>query len=163
MANHEAKVVRIVEILPHKNADSLGLVYVGGFQVVVRLDQFTVGDLAVYVQPDSIVPEIPAFKFVWERDGAGQPREWKESESPTPEKWRRVTVRKFRKEWSEGLLMPVTYRNTEDTEGLFSRSVVINEGDDVAEILGITHWNPPEDQEDSDPSVKQSKTRPRSL
>src|SRR6267142_2124839 len=106
MSNHEAKVIRISEVLKHPNADSLGLVEIGGFQVVVRLDQFKPSDLAVYVQPDSIVPEIPQFKFVWERDGAGQLRVLS-PESPIPEKWRRVTVRKFRKEWSEGLLMPV--------------------------------------------------------
>lgn len=169
MANHEAKVVRIEEIFPHKNADSLGLVYVGGFQVVVRLDQFKVGDLAVYVQPDSIVPEIPQFKFVWERDGAGQPREWKETESPTPEKWRRVTVRKFRKEWSEGLLMPIQDFGMEDFTGKSfeyvdaSGNKGVHEGDDAASILGITHWNPPEEQEERPSSRKQSRTRPRSL
>jgi hypothetical protein len=156
LSNHEAKVVRIQEILSHPNADSLGLVEIGGFQVVVKLGQFKPGDLAVYVQPDSIVPEIPQFSFVWERDGAGQLREMKESETPIPEKWRRVTVRKFRKEWSEGLLMPVS-----DFASSFQPDVV--EDQDVAEMLGITHWNPPEDQEDTDPSVKQSRTRPKSF
>lgn len=155
MSNHEAKVVRITEILKHPNADSLGLVEIGGFQVVVRLEQFKPGDLAVYVQPDSVVPEIPQFSFVWERDGAGQLREVKESETPIPERWRRVTVRKFRKEWSEGLLMPIQdFRETFDAK----------EGTDIAEILGITHWNPPEDQEEErGSSVKQSRTRPRSF
>ena len=172
MSQHQAKVVRITEILKHPNADSLGLVEIGGFQVVVRLDQFKPGDLAIYIEPDSVVPEIPQFKFVWEWDGAGNLREWKESEQPVPEKWRRITVRKFRKEWSEGLLMAVT-----DFPELWSESREYNqedaggsllctfEGDDVAELLGITHWNPPEDQEegDRDPSIKQSRTRPKSL
>lgn len=181
MSNHEAKVVRITEILKHPNADSLGLVEIGGFQVVVRLGQFNPGDLAVYVQPDSVVPEIPQFKFVWERDGAGQLREVQGSETPIPEKWRRVTVRKFRKEWSEGLLMPVTdfkilglwaaledgteVENIKTGVNLDTNHVThfVREGDDIASILGITHWNPPEDQEDTDPSVKQSRTRPKSF
>jgi len=176
MSQHQAKVVRITEILKHPNADSLGLVEIGGFQVVVRLDQFKPGDLAIYIEPDSVVPEIPQFKFVWERDGAGNLREWKESEQSVPEKWRRITVRKFRKEWSEGLLMAVT--DFWPTMSLSSRSLPalsnttvtytdgneITEGRDVAELLGITHWNPPEDQErDRDPSIKQSRTRPKSL
>lgn len=144
MSNHEAKVVRIQEILKHPNADSLGLVEVGGFQVVVRLDQFKIGDLAVYIQPDSIVPQHPVYKFMWDgKEGI---------DGIVPEKYRRVTVRRFRKEWSEGLLMNLT-----------DYSITANEGDDVADTLGIEHWNPPEDQEDRDPSSKQSKTRPRSL
>jgi RNA ligase len=156
MSQHQAKVVKISEILKHPNADSLGLVEVDGFQVVVRLDQFKPGDLAIYIEPDSIVPAIPQFKFVWERDGAGQPREIAPDQEIL-ERWRRVTVRKFRKEWSEGLLMPVSdfFSNAE--------MQIVLEGEDVAERLGITHWNPPEDQEDRDPSVKQSRTRPKSF
>lgn len=168
MANHEAKVVRIQEILPHKNADSLGLVEIGGFQVVVKLDQFKPGDLAVYVQPDSLLPEDKVYSWFWERDGGGQLREPKETENPIPEKWRRVTVRKFRKEWSEGLLLDLQ----KDEQGFFvqrdtSGGVIakrrVEEGDDLAEFLGIEHWNPPEDQEDREPSSKQFRTRPRSL
>jgi len=164
MSQHQAKVVRITEILKHPNADSLGLVEIGGFQVVVRLDQFKPGDLAIYIEPDSVVPEIPQFKFVWERDGAGNLREWKESEQPIPEKWRRITVRKFRKEWSEGLLMALADFHSKE---LFDQQgePYVKEGDDVSGVLGITHWNPPEDQEDGDrdPSTKQSRTRPKSL
>ena len=152
MSNHAIPVVRINEILKHPNADQLGLVEIGGFQVVVRLEQFKPGDLAYYVPPDSIVPERPEFNFVWERDGSGQLRVLPEGE-PVPERYRRVTVRKFRKEWSEGLLMPLGAWNEK-----------LNEGDDIAERLGITHWNPPEDQEeDREASIRQSKTRPRSL
>ena len=40
MSKHETKVIRIEEILPHPNADRLALILVGGFQVVVRKDQF---------------------------------------------------------------------------------------------------------------------------
>lgn len=157
MSNHAIPVVRIKEILKHPNADSLGLVEIGGFQVVVRLDQFKPGDLAVYIPPDSIVPEIDDFKFVWERDGSGQLRELLPG-NPVPEKYRRVTVRKFRKEWSEGLLMPISIAH-DIPSGKF-----LQEGDDCAERLGIEHWNSPEDQEeDREASHKQSKTRPRSL
>ena len=154
MSKHETKVIRIEEILPHPNADRLALILVGGFQVVVRKDQFKTGDLAIYVEPDSIVPEMDAFSFVWEKDGGGNPNRHLEAGIPVPEKYRRVTVRRFRKEWSEGLLLPVIDFPILDS---------YEEGDDVSEVIGITHWNPPEDQEDRDPSVKQSKTMPRSL
>ena len=156
MSNHSVPVVRINEILKHPNADQLGLVEIGGFQVVVRLEQFQPGDLAVYIPPDSIVPEISQFQFVWERDGSGQPRALVPGE-PVPEKYRRVTVRKFRKEWSEGLLMPISSFGALNT--------LTPEGTDVAEIIGVTHWNPPDDPEVAarEASVRQSKTMPRSL
>jgi len=156
-SSHKVPVVRINEILPHPNADKLGLVHIGGYQVVVRLDNFKPGDLAVYIQPDSIVPVRKEFEFVYKVDGGGKEREFLEGE-PVPEKYRRVTVRKFRKQFSEGLLLPIS--DFPELAGLQ------NEGGDVADTLGITHYNPPEPGEASNetgPSVKQSKVLPRSL
>jgi tRNA-binding EMAP/Myf-like protein len=134
-SNHRVPVVRITEVLKHPNADRLSLVKVGGYQVVVGLDQFKPGDLAVYVPPDSVVPSHKAFKFVWEFDGGGKPRPIDPTQ-PIPEKYRRVTVKKLRKEWSEGLLMPLT--------DLGMSNWIWEEGFDASQVLGITHWNPPE-------------------
>jgi hypothetical protein len=120
--HHKVNVVRIDEILPHPNADTLGIVYIGGYQVVVKKDNYKVGDLAIYVPPDTIVPEHHAFAFLWE------------GTEPT-ERRRRVTVRRFRKEWSEGLLMPMSD---------FANPVTFAEGDDVAELLGFKHYEEPE-------------------
>jgi RNA ligase len=156
MSSHKVPVIKIEEILPHPNADRLEIIPIGGFQVVSGKGQFKVGDLAIYVPPDSVVPEKPEFSFVWEKDGGGNPRDFAPGES-VPDKYRRVTVRRLRKEWSEGLLMPISIAQ-DVPSGKF-----LQEGDDCAERLGIEHWNPPEDQEDSNPSRKQSKTRPRSL
>lgn len=166
-SNHKVPVVRITDVLPHPNADRLEIVQVGGYQVVVGKGNFKPGDLAVYVQPDSIVPDIPAFEFVWEKDGGGQLRDVAAARAAggIPERWRRITVKKLRKEWSEGLLMTLSdlrlldgvKKSQVDKEDVF-------EGDDVAEFLGITHYNPPEEQE-GEPTVsrKQSKVWPRSL
>ena len=157
MSNHSVPVVRITEIQPHPNADRLEIVYVLGYQAISLKGQFQVGDLAIYIPPDSIVPEREEFSFVWERDGGGQPRNLVPGE-PVPEKYRRVTAKKLRKEWSEGLLMPISIAH-DLPSGKF-----LAEGDDVVERLGIEHWNPPEDQEeDREASIRQSKTRPRSL
>lgn len=135
-SNHQANIVRVTELLPHLNADSLSLVHIGGYQVVVRKGQFAVGDLAVYIQPDSIVPQTEPFKFIWETfvglDGT------------VLEKRRRITVRKFRGEWSEGLLLP-----TSDFPELTTHNGAIDvvfpgftQGTDVSDILGITHYDP---------------------
>lgn len=148
---HETKIIRVNEIRKHPNADTLGLVDVGGYQVVVKLGEYAVGDLAVYVQPDSIVPCHRAFAFVWNDQTF---------EGEIPEKKRRVTVRRFRKEWSEGLLMSLASVGLTDKKG----APLFEEGADVANILGITHYNPPEPGEFvPTQSSKQYKVWPKSL
>ena len=167
-SNHKVLVVRIHEVEKHPNADSLGIVRVGGYQVVVKLGDFQPGDLAIYIQPDSVVPERREFEFLW----AGV-------ESPVPEKKRRVTVRRFRKEWSEGLLMKFDELVHGDKCGdelseKISRTLssVINnrrsiEGVDIASYLGIYHYEPPEEPEntrgDNERGPGRRKFWPRSL
>lgn len=128
-SNHQVNIVRIAELLPHTNADSLSLVHLGGYQLVVRKGQFRVGDLAVFVQPDSVVPQTEAFKFIWEGSVG--------LDGTVPEKRRRVTVRKFRGEYSEGLLLPLG-----DFVELGQCSMEVREGQDVSDLLGVTHYDP---------------------
>ena len=125
-STHKVNVVRIEEILPHSNADTLGIVFIGGYQCVIKKDAYKVGDWAIYIQPDTVVPATSPFSFLWtDREFAGE---------AVPEKYRRITVRRFRKEWSEGLLMPLNdFPNHSFTEG-----------DDVAKLLGFTHYEEPE-------------------
>jgi len=85
ISEHTCDVVE-VKLMPHPNADALSLVRVGDFQCVVRTDDWNDGDLAVYIEPDSIVPETKEFEFLG--------------------KHRRVKARKLRGEWSVGLLIP---------------------------------------------------------
>ena len=134
-SNHRVNVVRIKEVLPHTNADTLGIVQIDGYQVVVKKDEYKAGDLAVYIQPDSVVPATEPFKFLWND---------REFEGEVPLKYRRITVRRFRKEYSEGLLMPLSYFSG----GLAHEPKMcygwLKEGDNVAETLGITHYEEPE-------------------
>lgn len=130
-SNHQVNIVRLGEPRVHTNADTLELFDIGGYQVVTKKGEYKAGDLAVYIQPDSVVPQIEAFRFIWE----GQ----KGLDGVVPEKRRRITVRRFRKEWSEGLLMPLSAFPI-----LFNQAGVLcqDEGDDVSCILGITHYDP---------------------
>lgn len=53
---HEAIVLKIDRIEPHPNADSLDLVFpFGGYTSCVKRGQFNLGDLYVYITPDTIV------------------------------------------------------------------------------------------------------------
>lgn len=158
--HHKVPVVRINEILPHNNADSLELIKViGEYQVVVKKGQFHEGDLAIYIFPDSVVPQTEPFKFIWGPyldDLVNKPG-YEQLNSPiiVPEKKRRITVRKFRKEWSEGLLLPVS----DFKEELFPNGVMVTslaEGTDVSDLLGVTHYDP-----DTESTKGESSNAPR--
>jgi len=117
-STHKVEVVKIKKILDHPNADKMKIVKIWGFTCCVGLNQFKEGDLVAYLQPDSIVP--PTKEYVFLNKG--------ESLDDFPERRRRITVKKLRGVISQGLLMPAP-------EGS-------KEGDDVAEIMNITHYEP---------------------
>ncbi len=138
---HKVSIVRVGPMLVHPNADKLEITMVGGYQVVTGKGNFKEGDRAVYIQPDSVVPQTEPFKFIWQ-DHVG-------IDGKVPEKRRRITVKRLRKEYSEGLLMPVTdfpelciTFGENKGQPLFGK-----DGYDVAEILGITHYVPEFDKE----------------
>lgn len=139
-ANHRANVIRISELIAHPDPEttSLELVMIDGFQLVVKKGQFTVGDLAVHIQPDSIVPQTEPFKFIWEQ--------YVTLDGTVPENRRRITVRKFRKQWSEGLLLPLSDFLTNglliDGQGKILSQYSPSEGTDVSDIIGIKHYDP---------------------
>jgi RNA ligase (TIGR02306 family) len=86
-STHRAEVVSVV-LETHPNADSLSIVrlYNGGFQVVVRTDEWTGKTKAIYIQPDSVVPDTEQFTFL---DGKN-----------------RIKSKRLRGIWSMGLLIP---------------------------------------------------------
>lgn len=62
-----AYVVAIDEIRPIEGYDRVEHARVGGWWVIVRKDQFKVGDLAIYIEVDSRVPEQEPFLFLDKR------------------------------------------------------------------------------------------------
>ena len=116
MSNHEVLVVEIVEVKKHPNADALELVKVSGYDysIISKIGEFKVGDLGVFVEPDYMVPtDHENFSFLKSGNRSKH----------------RITVRKLRGIWSEGLL----FRAPED----------VAVGDNVMDRYGITRWEPP--------------------
>lgn len=116
MSIHEAKVIQIKEILPHPDPETvrLGLVKVWDYQCVVGKDLWKVGDLAVYIEPDTMVDgNKPEFAFL---------------NGTKPPQIHRIKAKRLRGTWSEGLLVPAP-------EGL-------KEGDDAWEVLGLARYVP---------------------
>lgn len=136
-AHHRTPVVRITEIIHHPGADALDIIPVLGYQAIVRKGDYQVGDLACYLFPDSLAPLRPEFEFLW-KDRIS------DGEQPQT-RHRRIAAKKLRKEWSEGLLMPLT--KTKNNFGQILYTIdgrVVLEGDDVSDLLGVEHYNPPE-------------------
>lgn len=108
---HEVLVVRLGPITKHENADALGLTVVNGYTVVVRLECWKEGDLAVFIEPDYIVPEGVSWM-------------------PDLEPDRKVRVKKLRGTYSPGCLIPLADVGLEGVEV----------GTNVMERLGITRY-----------------------
>ena len=55
--DYKVPYTTILEIKPHEKADRLEIAVVYGFQVIVKKDQYKVGDKVVYVPIDSVLPQ----------------------------------------------------------------------------------------------------------
>ena len=62
-----AYVVKIDEIRPIEGYDRVEYARVGGWWVIIKKDQFKVGDMAIYIEVDSKVPEKEPFMFLEKR------------------------------------------------------------------------------------------------
>jgi len=122
---HQALIYRIEEVHAHPNADKLEITDIAGWQMVIGKGQFKSGDLVVFIQPDSVVPQTGPFEFIW-HDHIGL-------DGIVPESRRRIKPKRLRGQWSEGLLMPVS-----DFPGLVQKE--LGEGTDVAELIGVTRY-----------------------
>ena len=57
--------IQIIENLePIKDRDRIELAHVLGWQVIVKKDEFKIGDKCVFVEPDAVLPEKPEFEFL---------------------------------------------------------------------------------------------------
>jgi RNA ligase (TIGR02306 family) len=117
-----ASVVRIVDIQPIVGADAIMVASVKGWKVVVKKDEYKVGDLAVYYEIDSFLPIRPQFEFL---------RKSSYKRMGSSEGFRLKTIR-LRGQISQGLLTPIP-------EGISNPK----EGDDLTEALDIVKYEPP--------------------
>jgi hypothetical protein len=83
-----ASIQKIIKIAPIDGADMIVTATVLGWEVVIKKDEYQVGDLCTYIQIDTIVPALPEYEFLKER------------------KYRVRTI-KLRKQISQGLIVPL--------------------------------------------------------
>jgi RNA ligase (TIGR02306 family) len=112
MARKLATIQKISKISPIENAESISVASVLGWKVVVRKDEFNEGELVVYCEIDSIMPQRPEFEFLKDR------------------KYRIRTI-KLRGQISQGICFPPS---------ILPDGTLIEEGEDVTDILGVEKY-----------------------
>lgn len=115
-----ASIQKIVDIQPIEGADKIERLTVLGWHIAAsKAENHKVGDLVVYIEPDSQVPAIPMFEFLKDRKYI-------------------VKTIKLRKQISQGLVIPL--REIEKNFNINTSK--FKEGDDITELLGIKKYDP---------------------
>ena len=108
-----AHIEQIISLEPIENSDFLEKATVLGWHVVVKKDEFKVGDKVIYIEVDSVLPEKEEFEFM------------------AKYKYRVKTI-KFRGQVSQGMILPIP-------EKWFTHTYP-EIGFDCTELLGITKY-----------------------
>jgi RNA ligase (TIGR02306 family) len=121
---HLASIQTISAVEPIVGADSIELVKVNGWQVVVKIGEFSVGDKIVYFEIDSFIPTQVA-PFLTKPEKYPSVFNGVDGE--------RLRTIRLRKTLSQGLVLPVSLFGFENKDV----------GEDVTEILKIQKYEKP--------------------
>ena len=140
-----ATIEQIKNVKPHPNADRLDLVTILGYQLITEKGLHNPGDVVVYIQPDTVLPE----------------EAWAEGYRKYSPK--RVKAVKLRGEWSEGIVVKYDQLKHLLAASLFFQSpespqVVVDMskpvepcvdyiGTEVSGLLNVTKYEPPAPQD----------------
>jgi hypothetical protein len=108
-----ATIREVKEIRDISGADKIQLAIVDGWECVIKKEEVKTGELVIYIEIDSILPERPEFEFL-------RPRNF------------RIKTIKLRGQISQGLVLPLSY--------LKEKKYKL--GDDVTEEMGIKKYDP---------------------
>lgn len=129
-----ASIQRITALNPIEGADAIECASVLGWQVVVKKGEFQVGDLAVYLEIDSVPPDAEQYRFLWK------------FADQRPNNFRIRTI-KLRGQISQGILFPLDNQEidlkTGSVVGAVLSDLYVIEGEDVSDFLGVTKYEPP--------------------
>lgn len=126
---HLASIQTISALSPIPGADAIEVARVLGWNVVVKRGEFQIGDLVVYCEIDSLLPERPEFEFL--RKGCYKVRVEHNGSVIMPGGFRIRTV-KLRGQVSQGICFPLS---------ILPESVEPVEDLDVTEALGIMKYD----------------------
>lgn len=122
-----ASVKRVGDIFPIESRDRIELAMIDGWSVIVKKDEFKTGDLCVYCEIDSVLPEKPEFEFLRSKNF-------------------RIKTMRMAGVLSQGICFPMDIL----PEGKYA------EGQDVTEIIGVTQYEATMDK-DPEQNAKNAK------
>jgi RNA ligase (TIGR02306 family) len=139
MSDLNQVIVVPVSLEKHPDADTLSIVRIEGYNVVVRTEDWINEDRGAYIPPDNVVDVTrPEFKFL--------------DEGIVGRTTARIKAKRLRGVMSQGLLIPVPKKVI--YEGRYSDAIEegtaiwgyeFNIGDDVTEYFGVTRYVSPVD------------------
>lgn len=112
-----ASIQRVIDIKPIEGRDRIELAFIEGWQVVVKKDEFKVGDLCVYIEIDSVLPEKPEFEFLRSKNF-------------------RIKTMKMGGVLSQGIAFPLS----------ILPGSLYQEGDDVTNVIGVVKYDEYKDE-----------------
>ena len=110
-----ASIQAIKAIDPIENADAIEKATVLGWQVIVKKEEFKIGDLCVYCEVDSLMPNKQEFEFLRTRG-------------------MRIKTIRLRGQISQGICFPLS---------ILPPETILQEGVDCTDILGIPKYEAP--------------------
>ena len=133
MGRKLASVQKVKAIRPIEGADRIEVVQVLNWDCVASKGQYHVGDLVIYFEIDSLLPDIPAFEFLKKSAWSQKLNRYK------------ISTHKFRNQISQGLVMPITQLREiyNAINGTSISSIDYDEGDDLTALLKIEKYEPP--------------------
>jgi len=110
-----ASIQKILGLEAIENADAIEKATVLGWQLVVKKGEFQIGDLCVYIEIDSILPDKPEFEFLKARG-------------------MRIRTIRLRGQVSQGICFPLS---------ILPPEIPLDEDTDLTEILGVEKYEMP--------------------
>lgn len=133
MSRKLASVQKVKAIKPIEGADRIEVVQVLNWDCVASKGEYKVGDMVIYFEIDSLLPDIPAFEFLRGSSWSQKLNKYK------------IRTHKFRGQISQGLIIPV--RQLTEIYNQINKSALssidYDEGDDLTELLKIEKYEPP--------------------
>jgi len=125
-----ASVQVVEEVAPIDGADMIEKIRIKGWWVVSKKDQFKVGDLCIYYEIDSLLPDLPQYSFL---SKGNKLKKTILDDGVIVEGWRLKTVR-LKGQISQGLALPLS-------DFPFIPTTMV--GTDISADLQIYKFDPP--------------------